>query len=146
MRKGPNDDAIHLISLISLLYCFMPSVGRLKSLRSGPICMTELQQDEENDETSVFPFFHPTTLPFHALSHLCLKKPKYLDICFAVDLPPSRLEAVLSASDLCGPPLRALTLQPKDKANLSLWFKSLWSLNADSKNRFYLKELAKDLI
>lgn len=59
MRKGPNDDAIHLISLISLLYCFMPSVGRLKSLRSGPICMTELQQDEENDETSVFPFFSP---------------------------------------------------------------------------------------
>ncbi|XP_003968057.2 axoneme-associated protein mst101(2) isoform X1 [Takifugu rubripes] len=74
------------------------SDNMLKSLRSGPTCMIELQQYEENDETN---------------------------------LPSSRFEAVLSASDLCGPPLKPLTLQPKDKANLSLWFKSLWSVAAD---------------
>lgn len=109
----------------------MPSVGRLKSLRSGPTSMIELQQYEENDETSVFPFLHPTT--FTSL----FKKTNNLDICFAVDLPSSRFEAALSASDLCGPPLKPLTLQPKDKANLSLWFKSLWSITADSKNHFF---------
>lgn len=76
MRKSPNDDAIHLISLI--LYCFMPAVGRMKSLRSGPSCMIELQQYEENDEMSAFRFFHPTMVPFHALSHLCLKKQNIL--------------------------------------------------------------------
>lgn len=124
----------------------MPSVGRMKSLRSGPCCMIELEQYEENDEMSVFHFFSHTHGAFSCTFTSLFKK--YLDICFAVDLPSSRFEAVLSASDLCGPPLKPLTLQPKDKANLSLWFKSLWSVTADSKNHFltYLKELAKDLI
>lgn len=48
-----------------------------------------------------------------------------------LNLPSSRVAAVLSASDLCGPPLKPLILQPKDKANLKEWFKSLWSTSAD---------------
>ncbi|XP_071341242.1 neurofilament heavy polypeptide [Trachinotus anak] len=42
-------------------------------------------------------------------------------------LPSHRATAALSVSDLCAPPLKPLTLQPKDKANLTEWFKSLWS-------------------
>lgn len=120
----------------------------MKSLRSGPSCMLELQQYEENDEMSVFWFFSPNHGAFSCTFTSLFKKTKYLDICFAVDLPSSRFEAVLSASDLCGPPLKPLNLLPKDKANLSLWFKSLWSVTADSKNHSftYLKELAIDLI
>ncbi|XP_040921200.1 enolase-phosphatase E1 isoform X2 [Toxotes jaculatrix] len=38
-----------------------------------------------------------------------------------------RVHAELSFSDLCAPPLKPLILQPKDKANLTEWFKSLWS-------------------
>ncbi|KAM4533965.1 uncharacterized protein PAE49_022287 [Odontesthes bonariensis] len=46
-------------------------------------------------------------------------------------LPSSRVQAVLSVSDLCAPPLKPLTLHPKDKANLTEWFQSLWSTSAD---------------
>uniref|UniRef100_A0A3Q1FGV1 Uncharacterized LOC110961908 n=2 Tax=Acanthochromis polyacanthus TaxID=80966 RepID=A0A3Q1FGV1_9TELE len=46
--------------------------------------------------------------------------------------PSPRVQAVLSVSDLCGPPLRPLVLQRKDKANLTEWFKSLWSTVADN--------------
>ncbi|XP_031706442.1 uncharacterized protein LOC116385269 [Anarrhichthys ocellatus] len=45
-------------------------------------------------------------------------------------VPPS-FPAALSASDLCAPPLKPLVLQPKDKANLTEWFKSLWSVPVD---------------
>ncbi|GAA6214990.1 microtubule-associated protein 1B-like [Lates japonicus] len=47
-------------------------------------------------------------------------------------LPSSRVHAALSLSDLCAPPLKPLTLQPKDKANLTEWFKSLWSPTVDN--------------
>ncbi|XP_036935233.1 muscle M-line assembly protein unc-89 [Acanthopagrus latus] len=47
-------------------------------------------------------------------------------------LPSNRSEAVLSASDLCAPPLKPLILQPKDKANLIEWFKSLWSTTIEN--------------
>ncbi|XP_029314178.1 proteoglycan 4 isoform X2 [Cottoperca gobio] len=43
-------------------------------------------------------------------------------------LPPPRVHAALGVSDLCAPPLKPLVLQPKDKANLTEWFKSLWSI------------------
>lgn len=46
-------------------------------------------------------------------------------------LPSSSVNAVLSASDLCGPPLKPLVLQLKDKANLTEWFKSLWSTTVE---------------
>ncbi|TMS16624.1 hypothetical protein E3U43_013917 [Larimichthys crocea] len=42
-------------------------------------------------------------------------------------LPSSKIHAVMSASDLCRPPLKPMILQPKDKANLTEWFQSLWS-------------------
>ncbi|XP_028290316.1 daf-12-interacting protein 1 isoform X2 [Gouania willdenowi] len=42
-------------------------------------------------------------------------------------LPTTRGQAVLSVSDLCGPPLQPLSLQPKDKVNLGEMFKCLWS-------------------
>ncbi|KAK2859504.1 hypothetical protein Q5P01_004124 [Channa striata] len=41
-------------------------------------------------------------------------------------LPSSRVHAALSISDMCGPPLKSLILQPKDKANLRKWLKTLW--------------------
>ncbi|XP_008295691.1 neurofilament heavy polypeptide isoform X2 [Stegastes partitus] len=47
-------------------------------------------------------------------------------------LPSSRVQAMLSASDLCAPPLKPLMLQQKDKANLTEWFKSLWSTIAEN--------------
>ncbi|XP_073345016.1 uncharacterized protein [Pagrus major] len=47
-------------------------------------------------------------------------------------LPSNRSEAVLSALDLCAPPLKPLILQPKDTANLTEWFKSLWSTTVDN--------------
>ncbi|XP_038584420.1 titin homolog isoform X2 [Micropterus salmoides] len=47
-------------------------------------------------------------------------------------LPSSRVHAVLSVSDLCAPPLKPLVLQPKDKANLTEWFKCLWSSTVDN--------------
>ncbi|XP_032359544.1 uncharacterized protein si:ch211-161h7.4 isoform X2 [Etheostoma spectabile] len=46
-------------------------------------------------------------------------------------LPPPRVHAALSLSDLCGPPLKPLVLQPQDKANLREWFKSLWPIPDD---------------
>lgn len=46
-------------------------------------------------------------------------------------LPSSSVHAALSASDLCAPPLKPLILQPKDKANLTEWFKSLWSTTVE---------------
>lgn len=36
-------------------------------------------------------------------------------------------------SDLCAPPLEPLILQPKDKANLTEWFQSLWCTTFNSK-------------
>ncbi|XP_010751326.3 nucleolar and coiled-body phosphoprotein 1 isoform X1 [Larimichthys crocea] len=42
-------------------------------------------------------------------------------------LPSSKIHAVMSPSDLCRPPLKPMILQPKDKANLTEWFQSLWS-------------------
>lgn len=45
-------------------------------------------------------------------------------------LPSSRVSTVLSVSDLCAPPLEPLALQPKDKGNLSEWFRSLWSVES----------------
>ncbi|KAG7224909.1 hypothetical protein INR49_014825 [Caranx melampygus] len=47
-------------------------------------------------------------------------------------LPSSRASTALSVSDLCAPPLRPLTLQPKDKANLTDWLKSLWSTTVNN--------------
>uniref|UniRef100_A0A8C9YXJ1 Mif2/CENP-C cupin domain-containing protein n=1 Tax=Sander lucioperca TaxID=283035 RepID=A0A8C9YXJ1_SANLU len=46
-------------------------------------------------------------------------------------LPPTRVHAALSLSDLCAPPLKPLVLQPQDKANLREWFKSLWPIPDD---------------
>ncbi|XP_067342729.1 titin homolog isoform X2 [Channa argus] len=43
-----------------------------------------------------------------------------------LSLPSSRVHTVLHISDMCGPPLKPLILQPKDEANLREWFKSLW--------------------
>lgn len=45
---------------------------------------------------------------------------------------------VLSASDLGAPPLIPMVLQRQDKANLTQYFKSLWSVAADSKNQFLI--------
>lgn len=47
-----------------------------------------------------------------------------------IPMPPS-FHAALSVSDLCAPPLKPLVLQPKDKANMTEWFKSLWSVPSD---------------
>ncbi|XP_034562251.1 neurofilament heavy polypeptide isoform X2 [Notolabrus celidotus] len=69
------------------------SENTLKSHRSGPSSMIELQEYEEDNES---------------------------------------VQAALSASDLCAPPLKPLVLQPKDKANLTEWFKNLWSASVDS--------------
>ncbi|XP_074549862.1 uncharacterized protein LOC141807632 isoform X2 [Halichoeres trimaculatus] len=44
----------------------------------------------------------------------------------------SGVHGTLSMSDLCAPPLKPLVLQPKDKANLTEWFKYLWSATVDS--------------
>ncbi|XP_029385162.1 uncharacterized protein LOC115061077 isoform X2 [Echeneis naucrates] len=50
-----------------------------------------------------------------------------------ISVPPlPRVPAALSVSDLCAPPLRPLILQPKDKANLTEWFKSLWSTTVNN--------------
>ncbi|XP_035511537.1 nucleolar protein dao-5 isoform X2 [Morone saxatilis] len=49
-----------------------------------------------------------------------------------MSLPSSRVHAVLSTADLCAPPLKPLILQPKDKANMAEWFKSLWSTTVDN--------------
>ncbi|KAM6971584.1 uncharacterized protein LKV04_017146 [Tautogolabrus adspersus] len=46
-------------------------------------------------------------------------------------LPSSSVHDALPASDLCAPPLKPLILQQKDKANLTEWFKSLWSVSVD---------------
>ncbi|XP_051267354.1 nucleolar protein dao-5 isoform X2 [Dicentrarchus labrax] len=48
-----------------------------------------------------------------------------------MSLPSSRIHAVLSTADLCAPPLKPLILQPKDKANMAEWFRSLWSTTID---------------
>lgn len=53
-------------------------------------------------------------------------------------MPSSRPEVVLSASDLGAPPLIPMVLQRQDKANLTQYFKSLWSVAADSKNQFLI--------
>ncbi|RVE58814.1 hypothetical protein OJAV_G00197540 [Oryzias javanicus] len=47
-------------------------------------------------------------------------------------LPSSHLRPVLCVSDLCAPPLRPLTLHPKDKANLDEWLQALWSTTSDN--------------
>uniref|UniRef100_A0A3Q3CUQ4 Titin-like n=1 Tax=Haplochromis burtoni TaxID=8153 RepID=A0A3Q3CUQ4_HAPBU len=44
----------------------------------------------------------------------------------SIILPSSRSTVLLSASDLCAPPLKPLILQRKDMANLAEWFRSLW--------------------
>ncbi|XP_041670688.1 inner centromere protein [Cheilinus undulatus] len=46
-------------------------------------------------------------------------------------LPSSSIHSPLSASDLCAPPLKPLILQPQDEANLTEWFKSLWSASVN---------------
>lgn len=46
-------------------------------------------------------------------------------------LPSSRVQAMLAVSDLSAPPLKPLSLHPKDKAALSEWFQSLWSPSAN---------------
>uniref|UniRef100_A0A1A7YS68 Uncharacterized protein n=1 Tax=Iconisemion striatum TaxID=60296 RepID=A0A1A7YS68_9TELE len=43
---------------------------------------------------------------------------------------PSRAQSLLSAADLCAPPLKPLTLHSKDKVNLADWFQTLWSTTA----------------
>ncbi|KAM9333335.1 uncharacterized protein KZ484_018354 isoform 2-T3 [Pholidichthys leucotaenia] len=43
----------------------------------------------------------------------------------------SQLEGVLSVMDFCAPPLKPLVLQPKDRANLTEWFKTLWCSTGD---------------
>lgn len=67
----------------------------------------------------------------------CISTVKLLPF-FAVDLPSSSAEGVLSASDLAAPPLVPMVLQRKDKDNLTQYFKSLWSIAADSKNPFFI--------
>ncbi|XP_007554530.1 titin homolog isoform X3 [Poecilia formosa] len=47
------------------------------------------------------------------------------------NLPSSRVHAVLSVSDFCASPLKPLTLQSKDKENITEWFQSLWTVEAD---------------
>ncbi|XP_034056349.1 uncharacterized protein LOC117535844 [Gymnodraco acuticeps] len=43
-------------------------------------------------------------------------------------LPNSTVQAALSLSDLCAPPLKPLTLLTQDKVNLAEWFTNLWAL------------------
>ncbi|XP_033964876.1 uncharacterized protein [Pseudochaenichthys georgianus] len=43
-------------------------------------------------------------------------------------LPDSTVQAALSLSDLCAPPLKPMTLLTQDKANLAEWFTNLWAL------------------
>uniref|UniRef100_A0A3P9Q7V1 Serine/arginine repetitive matrix protein 1-like n=1 Tax=Poecilia reticulata TaxID=8081 RepID=A0A3P9Q7V1_POERE len=47
------------------------------------------------------------------------------------NLPSSRVHTVLSVSDFCASPLKPLTLQSKDKENITEWFQSLWTVEAD---------------
>ncbi|XP_037549889.1 proteoglycan 4 [Nematolebias whitei] len=69
----------------------------------------------------------PKVLRSGPSSMLEMEKYEYDD----VDLSSSRVQIVLSASDLCSPPLKPLTLHSKDKSDLTEWFQSLWSSTAD---------------
>ncbi|XP_019943435.2 nucleolar protein dao-5 isoform X1 [Paralichthys olivaceus] len=51
--------------------------------------------------------------------------------CDDLSLQPSSIPGALSVSDLCAPPLKPLILQQKDKADLTEWFKTLWSSTVD---------------
>lgn len=63
-------------------------------------------------------------------------------LLFVPVLPSNRVSTVLSVSDLCAPPLEPLILQPKDKANLTEWFQSLWCTTFNSKEIPCLTEKA----
>ncbi|XP_055784121.1 serine/arginine repetitive matrix protein 1 isoform X2 [Salvelinus fontinalis] len=81
------------------------SDNTLKGFKSGPSSMIELEDYEENDDICVRSFrvtVHPSVHPGIVLSDP---------------------EAV---SELCAPPLRAITLQLEDKANLTDWMALLW--------------------
>lgn len=109
--------------------------------------MIQLKDYQDND-MSMF-FFFPTKSPHNGhnsnittLCHLIneqysaiIKHDWFLCSHFNLNfffpaLPSSRVSTVLSVSDLCAPPLEPLALQPKDKGNLSEWFRSLWSVES----------------
>ncbi|XP_023122063.2 uncharacterized protein si:ch211-161h7.4 isoform X1 [Amphiprion ocellaris] len=128
----------------------------LKVLSSGPSSRIELEQYEENDDMRSpidrRDLFYKGDLATDAealqqevigLRQRCTRlKEENKDHKAKLQLyepvakdgasPSSRVQAVLSVSDLCGPPLKPLVLQRKDKANLTEWFKSLWSTVADN--------------
>ncbi|KAL3040444.1 hypothetical protein OYC64_011462 [Pagothenia borchgrevinki] len=52
-------------------------------------------------------------------------------------LPNSTVQAALSLSDLCAPPLKPITLLTKDKANLAEWFKNLWALPVQGSSEIF---------
>ncbi|XP_064797207.1 serine/arginine repetitive matrix protein 2 [Oncorhynchus masou masou] len=85
------------------------SDNTLKGFRSGPSSMIELEDYEENDDICV--------QSFRVTPHPAVHQ----------SVPPgivlSDPEAV---TELCAPPLRAITLQLEDKANLTDWMALLW--------------------
>nr|XP_046211344.1 serine/arginine repetitive matrix protein 1 isoform X2 [Oncorhynchus gorbuscha] len=85
------------------------SDNTLKGFKSGPSSMIELEDYEENDNNCV--------QSFRVTAHPSVHQ----------SVPPgivlSDPEAV---TELCAPPLRAITLQLEDKANLTDWMALLW--------------------
>ncbi|XP_042173188.1 serine/arginine repetitive matrix protein 2 isoform X2 [Oncorhynchus tshawytscha] len=85
------------------------SDNTLKGFKSGPSSMIELEDYEENDDICV--------QSFRVTPHPSVHQ----------SVPPgivlSDPEAV---TELCAPPLRAITLQLEDKANLTDWMALLW--------------------
>ncbi|XP_029610923.1 calponin homology domain-containing protein DDB_G0272472 [Salmo trutta] len=85
------------------------SDNTLKGFKSGPSSMIELEDYEETDDICVQSFRltpHPSVHP---------SVPRGIGL--------SDPEAV---TELCAPPLRAITLQLEDKANLTDWMALLW--------------------
>ncbi|XP_070960650.1 protein piccolo isoform X2 [Oncorhynchus clarkii lewisi] len=85
------------------------SDNTIKGFKSGPSSMIELEDYEENDDICV--------QSFRVTPHPSVHQ----------SVPPgivlSDPEAV---TELCAPPLRAITLQLEDKANLTDWMALLW--------------------
>lgn len=120
-------------------------LSRSGLIRSGPSSMIQLIDHQENDACMFFIYFNTVIgslidiLQYVIISHL---KNVFLGSDFSLNfflaLPSSRVSALLSVSDLCAPPLQPLVLQPKDKGNLSEWFRSAWS-DGEKKASFFFQ-------
>ncbi|KAM9416569.1 uncharacterized protein ACWYII_023063 isoform 2-T2 [Salvelinus alpinus] len=86
-----------------------PKTAVLKGFKSGPSSMIELEYYEENDDFCV--------RSFRVTPHPSVHQ----------SVPPGIVLSVPEAvTELCATPLRAITLQLEDKANLREWMALLW--------------------